>query len=131
LSNLRNYLVHRTDIPADDKAVVDRWIDEMEKLRAQNAAAATAVPVPPPVAPPAAPVIGLRAPAPEQPALDVSAQSVPSEGAAEAAPVYTRWWFWGTVGAVVAAGAVTAVVLAGKGGSNVPTGGLGNQGAFQ
>jgi hypothetical protein len=38
LSNLRNYLVHRKDIPADDKAVVDRWIDEMEKLRAQNAA---------------------------------------------------------------------------------------------
>ena len=44
LSNLRNYLVHRQDIPADDKAVVDRWIGEMEKLAAQNAA----VPVAPP-----------------------------------------------------------------------------------
>jgi hypothetical protein len=40
LSNLRNYLVHRQDIPADDKAVVDRWIDEMEKLRAQTRATA-------------------------------------------------------------------------------------------
>jgi hypothetical protein len=47
LSNLRNYLVHRKDIPADDKAVVDRWIDEMEKLRAQNAAVPV---VPPPTA---------------------------------------------------------------------------------
>jgi len=42
LSNLRNYLVHRRDIPADDKAVVDRWIDEMEKLSLQNAAAPVA-----------------------------------------------------------------------------------------
>jgi hypothetical protein len=44
LSNLRSYLAHRRDIPADDRAVVDRWIDEMEKLRAQNAV----VPVAPP-----------------------------------------------------------------------------------
>jgi hypothetical protein len=160
LSNLRNYLVHRKDIPADDKAVVDRWIDEMEKLRAQNAAAAPAAQVPPPVAMPAAsaavlpapppepavagppvpapatgsaPVIGLPVPAPETPAaLNVSAQPAPSESPAEAAPVYKRWWFWGTIGAVVAAGAVTAVALsAGKGGSNVPGTPLGNQGAFQ
>jgi hypothetical protein len=39
LSNLRRYLGRRKDIAPDDKAVVDRWIDEMEKLRAQNAAA--------------------------------------------------------------------------------------------
>jgi hypothetical protein len=155
LSNLRNYLVHRQDIPADDRAVVDRWIDEMEKLRAQNAAAVPAAEVPLPVAAPAvpaavlpapppepvarplflapAPVAGLPFPAPETPAaLDVSAQTAPSESPAESPPVYRRWWFWGSVGAVVAAGAVTAVVLlAGKGGSNVPGTPLGNQGAFQ
>jgi hypothetical protein len=132
LSNLRNYLIHRKDIPADDKAVVERWIDEMEKLRAQDAATAPAAQVPPPVAAPAAPVIGPPVPAPEPPAgLNVSAQSAPSDTPAEVAPFYTHWWFWGTVGAVVAAGAVTAVVLSsGKGGSNVPTTGLGNQGAF-
>ena len=93
LSNLRNYLVHRKDIPADDKAVVDRWIDEMEKLRAQTAMAA-AVPVPPQVTAPAsptavlrepapapvpAPVIGLLAPAPETPvALALSAPVIAS-----------------------------------------------------
>jgi hypothetical protein len=129
LSNLRNYLVHRKDIPADDKAVVERWIDEMEQLRAQNAKTTQ---FPPPAAASASPVIAPPLPAPTPPAgLDVSAQSAPSEPSAEAAPFYTSWWFWGTVGAVVAAGVVTAVVLSsGKGGSNVPPTGLGNQGAF-
>jgi tetratricopeptide (TPR) repeat protein len=43
LSNLRDYLAHKkNDIGAEDKAEVERWIDEMEKLRAQNATAATA-----------------------------------------------------------------------------------------
>ena len=166
LSNLRDYLAHKKDdITADDKQEVERWIDEMEKLRAQNATAISAVEVPPaapgvpaavlpapeavavspvlvpaPVTAPAqvtapAPVIGLPAPAPtpETPAaLNVSTQPASSESPAEAPPVYKRWWFWGTVGAVVAAGAVTAVVLfAGKGGSNVPGTPLGNQGIFQ
>jgi hypothetical protein len=45
LSNLRNYLNHKKDIAPDDKAVVDRWIEEMEKLRAQSTAAPVA-PVP-------------------------------------------------------------------------------------
>jgi hypothetical protein len=58
LSNLRHYLSRRKDIAPDDKAVVDRWIDEMEKLRAQNAAASAPPAAPPapaePVAPPAA-----------------------------------------------------------------------------
>jgi tetratricopeptide (TPR) repeat protein len=44
---------------------------------------------------------------------------------------YTRGWFWGTVGGVVAAGVVTAVILsAGKSKSNLPNSALGSQGAF-
>jgi hypothetical protein len=39
LSNLRRYLSRKKGIAPDDKAVVDRWIDEMEKLHAQNVAA--------------------------------------------------------------------------------------------
>jgi tetratricopeptide (TPR) repeat protein len=34
LSSLRRYLKLRTDIKPEDKATVERWIDEMEKLRA-------------------------------------------------------------------------------------------------
>jgi hypothetical protein len=43
LSNLRGYLAQKkNDITAEDKAEVERWIDEMEKLRAQNAVAPVA-----------------------------------------------------------------------------------------
>ena len=70
LSNLRNYLVHRKDIPADDKAVVDRWIDEMEKLRAHNAAVPV---VPPPTA---------ASPRGPQPHLDRPPALQPSEAPA-------------------------------------------------
>jgi tetratricopeptide (TPR) repeat protein len=46
LSNLRDYLAHKkNDITADDKQEVERWIDEMEKLRAQNAAVPVALPL--------------------------------------------------------------------------------------
>ena len=36
LSNLRRYLARKQNIAADDKTVVDRWIAEMEALRAQE-----------------------------------------------------------------------------------------------
>jgi hypothetical protein len=42
LSNLRHYLGRKKNIGAEDKATVERWIDDMEKLRAQNEAAAVA-----------------------------------------------------------------------------------------
>jgi hypothetical protein len=61
LSNLRHYLSRRKDIAPDDKAAVDRWIDEMEKLRAQNAAA-SAPPAPAPAEPVAPPPAAAEAP---------------------------------------------------------------------
>ena len=38
LLNLRNFMNHQKGIPADDRAEIDRWINEMEKLRAQERA---------------------------------------------------------------------------------------------
>jgi len=61
LSNLRHYLSRRKDIAPDDKVAVDRWIDEMEKLRAQNAAA-SAPPAPAPAEPVAPPPAAAEAP---------------------------------------------------------------------
>ena len=69
LSNLRDYLAHKKDdITTDDKQEVERWIDEMEKLRAQNAAAPAA---PPPTAE-----------SPRGPQLDGPLALQPSEAAA-------------------------------------------------
>jgi hypothetical protein len=84
LSNLRRYLGRRKDIAPDDKAVVDRWIDEMEKLRAQNAAASLppAPPVPPPppaesAVPPPAPVVAPTVAAPVAPVPETKADEPP------------------------------------------------------
>jgi hypothetical protein len=71
LSNLRDYLAHKkNDITADDKQEVERWIDEMEKLRAQKAAIPVA---PPPTA---------ERPRGPQPHLDGPPALQPSEAAA-------------------------------------------------
>jgi hypothetical protein len=120
LSNLRNYLNHTPSIEPDDKAVVDRWIAEMEKLQAQNAAASSP-PVAPPPAPLPAPAAALApevaAPAPAATsatpgALDVAAKPEPApEPQSEASPFYKTWWFWTGVGVVVAGAATTAILL--------------------
>ena len=84
LSNLRRYLGRRKDIAPDDKAVVDRWIDEMEQLRAQNAAASA-----PPAAPPAPPTPQpppAEIPAPSAASETPAAPPAPSPRAAEPAP---------------------------------------------
>jgi hypothetical protein len=75
LSNLRNYLNHKKDIASDDKAVVDKWIAEMEALRKQPAtspapavAPALHAPEPAKMEPPAEsrepPAAGIPAPGP-------------------------------------------------------------------
>ena len=84
LSNLRRYLSRRQDIAPDDKAVVDRWIDEMEQLRAQNAAASAPPALPPALPAPQPPPAEIPAsPAATAPPL---APPAPSPRAAEPAP---------------------------------------------
>jgi hypothetical protein len=144
ISNLRRYLSRKQDIEPDDKATVERWISEMEKLREQNAAAAAppAVPMPaegapsapspaavepsataqpslPPLPPPLpTPVSAMPAPPPEPPAqpagIDLTSHPPQSRADENASPFYAKWWFWGAVG-VVAAGSVTAYLLASRG----------------
>jgi hypothetical protein len=57
-------------------------------------------------------------PRPPEPAVDLTGD----RAAASAAPVYTRWWFWGGVAAVVAGGVVTALAL--RGAPSTPSGAL-------
>jgi hypothetical protein len=92
-----------------------------------------------PAPPPAAPVPPLPTPtptpapepvaAPAQPAgVDLTAAATPPE---EPTPIFKTWWFWTGVGAVVVAGAVTAVVLASRGGgTSVPDSSLGARPVF-
>lgn len=112
IANLRNYLSHRKAITANDKAVVNLWIEEMEALRADKQV--TPLPV---------------LPAEKPPALVLSATPTTRPPTA-ARPFYKTAWFWGGA-AIVAAGAVTAVLFATrKTESNIPSTLLGNQGAY-
>jgi tetratricopeptide (TPR) repeat protein len=125
LSALRRYLKLREDIKPEDRATVERWIDEMEKLRAarlmpqepkepttsgatSDAEAqpdASAEPPAPPLAPGAPPVAEQTQPAGLQ--TDVAANTRPAVGR----PLYKTWWFWTGTAAAVAAVVTTAILL--------------------
>jgi hypothetical protein len=67
-----------------------------------------------------------------QPAgLDLTAAAPAKEDPA-ASPIYEKWWFWTGVGAVVVAGAVTAIALSSSGGGTTnPSSTLGSRTVFQ
>lgn len=133
LSNLRHYLAHKKNIGAEDKATVERWIDEMEKLRAQReAASVTAKPSAlvtgnePPTQPKAVgdvgpasqftaatpPVAGPEETKSKSAGLDLSVQAGSLRSMKAGSPVYKTWWFWTGAVAVVAAGTFAAFLLA-------------------
>jgi hypothetical protein len=136
LSNLRFYLGHKQDIAPDDKAVVTRWIDEMEQQRRASVAAPTAPAAilpdagGPPVAPPesqdkvpataaptlATPVLASGAVLDHPVVIEMTPPTPPVSAEATSRPFYARWWFWTAIG-VVAAGSVSILLLANQGGS--------------
>jgi hypothetical protein len=91
----------------------------------------TSAPIPPAPSPtpPPSPQPLVTAPAASHPAgVDLTAGAAPPE---EPTPIVKTWWFWTGVGAVVVAGAVTAVVLASRGGgTNVPDSSMGARPVF-
>jgi len=80
-------------------------------------------------APPSPVTSGTQSTADTAPGADLGAASSPAAG--ESPPVYKRWWFWTGLGAVVAAGIVTAVVLSSGSSKGIPGTSLGNQPIFQ
>lgn len=85
-----------------NRAEVEKRIADLEEA---NRAAASITPPPAAIAPPPPP-----APAPTAPEAAVTGRAAPDDHH----PVYRRWWFWTGVGAAVAAGVVTAVLLSGS-----------------
>ena len=133
IESFQDYLQKGKNISPDEKAEINSYIKDMEALRDQQARQQQ--PAPTPVAPatpgpvqpiPATPgpsdaqpgyaqptATPFPAPPPtgdQQPAGTLVAQPTQQP---ESSPVYTKWWFWTIVGAVVVGGVVTAVVLSG------------------
>jgi hypothetical protein len=132
IESFQDYLQKGKNISPDEKAEINGYIKDMEALRdeqarqqqpAQPPGPTPVQPIPPPTPPGPGPeaspgyaaqpsVAPYPAPAPagdQQPAGTLVAQ--PAQQPSESSPVYTKWWFWTLVGAVVVGGVVTAVVL--------------------
>jgi len=132
----KDYLAKGKKISADERAEINGYIKEMEALREEQSAKQQAAPpvtpvtpvqpIPPPqtegpppgyTAQPAGAYPGTQG-APgyppgadqQQPSGTLVAQ--PSQPLRESSgPIYSKWWFWTIVGAVVIGGVVTAVAL--------------------
>jgi tetratricopeptide (TPR) repeat protein len=124
----RNYL--RRSPGASNRAEVERRIQEIEH-EIQSGRSQTPVskpPAPPPVAParpsepPSAPppqapppvvtTVPPPAPPPAAPVADLTASPPPEK---EGGAIYTRWWFWTAIGAVVASGIAIGYVVSHRG----------------
>jgi hypothetical protein len=130
LSNLRQYLLRRRNIAPEDRAIVDGWIAEMVRLRAQKPDEGDGpLPPPTPSGPPehpdsSAPSGVASAPEPavtRAPAFGVGTArrdvvSVPpppthDQPVAEGRPFYKAWWFWTGAAAAVIGGTATAFLI--------------------
>jgi tetratricopeptide (TPR) repeat protein len=111
ISSFREYLRKAKDLSADQRAEIEGYIAEMEQLKKSRAAPPSATPSPSTAPPPAAP-------APETSSALVGPPTVTASGARDddRGAFYTRFWFWGVVAGVMAAGAVTAFLLTRDGG---------------
>ena len=109
----RGYLRRARKLRAGEREEIDGYIAEMESLKkaqAEAAAAAEAKPLPPAAPPVAA--------APPAPALHATNKPGP---VADEGGLFSRWWFWTGVGAVLLGGA-TVVYMTRPGRPTCPSG---------
>jgi tetratricopeptide (TPR) repeat protein len=133
IDSFHDYLAKNRKIAPDETAEIEGYIHEMEALKEEQTRAGVGTgdkPAPvPAVRPPLPPPSPSPAPLPLASAPNsISASEPTSLGATVAlesngtnrsehletsAPLYTRWWLWAGVGAVVVGGVTAAVLLSG------------------
>jgi tetratricopeptide (TPR) repeat protein len=104
--SFRDYLRKHKTITAEERKEVEGFIAEMEDLKKQHAASATApetASAPPKAASSSASTITPLPAAPEPKASTGAAPealvTMPASHPEQSSPVYTRWWFWTLIGA--------------------------------
>jgi tetratricopeptide (TPR) repeat protein len=106
ISSFEEYLRKAKDLSAEQRAEIEGYVADMEKMKRSRATAAA--PPPAGTGPPPAP----SSPDMSSPALlDSSTVVTKTASDSEADPFYTRWWFWTAVAAVAVAGIASAVLL--------------------
>jgi hypothetical protein len=115
ITSFKEYLRKAEGLDAKSRAEVEGYIKEMEELKRSRAKeAARPEPSSEPAPRETRPAPSLEAPRPsesqDESNLAISKQPSPSPEEA-GAPIYTRWWFWGGVGLIVAGAVVGAIVL--------------------
>ena len=131
IASFREYLRKAKDLTPEQRAAVEGHIAEMEQLQKTRAASGTAA-APPPEPPAPPPVAPLPATPPSPPSTAPSPTAAPLVGPPtvttsradeqDGPAIYTRWWFWTTVGGVAVGGIVAALLLSGD---DQPHGNLG------
>jgi hypothetical protein len=91
LTRFREYMRKAPNMAADDKALVQGYISELEEQLKTSPA----------------PDLSARPPTDNNQVVVSKPESKPDESPA----IYTRWWFWTGVGAVVAGGVITALLV--------------------
>jgi len=114
----KEYLRKAKNLPQSDIDAVLKKIDDLQGTAGNHAAQSAPAPLPAPAvqpsaAPAASDVPPSAAVATTPDPLGISQSSPPPEPQ-ESPPVYKRWWFWTGIGAVVAGGVVTGVLLSKK-----------------
>src|SRR5262245_44350022 len=116
IDQFREYLAKEKKISAEERKEIEGYIKEMEALRDEQARQATPPPPqnpPPPTVTPINPPPPTYYPPPPPPTTTsgmLVAQPPPPQ---TEAPIYTKWWFWAGIGALVATGVVAAILLSG------------------
>ena len=115
----KEYLRKAKKLPKTETDAVLQKIDELQGTAGQREAQPAPVPAAQPSAA-AAPAAPAAAAIPPSAAVAIAPaplgiqQSAPPPQPQESPPVYKRWWFWTGIGAVVAGGVVTGVLLSKK-----------------
>ncbi len=122
-STYQKFLLVAPDSPLVPQ--VRKLIVDLDQMLADEAAAgdkeAKAAPAP-------ASVPALEASPPEEAQTSTATLTLtaaPAAAPAPARPLWKRWWFWGAVGAAVAAGTITAFTLSSPGATTIHDGTLG------
>ena len=126
IDSFRDYLAKAKKVSPDERTEIEGYIREMEALQTEQSRTVTAdkpIPAQAPASPAAQPAVApapaaVPGPAPASPptislASNAGAGSEQNGGdqRESPAPLYTRWWLWTGVGAVVVGGVVAAVLL--------------------